>query len=412
MKSNITYKQLKKPTQKERRYDVNMLKDHNTALAYESCISKTFKAPSQNHSINIRWEAIKETIHNAANKTLIRNTLDPKNPLINEQILKDIEERRKYKNSKDNQGIKKYKELKNKIKRNAKEAREKWLEDRCHEVELLLKKNKMDQAFNTIKKFVSSKTKVNSKIRDENGNLLIDNEDIASRWKQYLEVLYQGEEITSLHNESNPNNEGAPILREEFNQVLKMMKTRKSPGVDNVSTELIQNAGTKIHNKLFKLVNDIYITGKIPEDLKKNIIITFSKKATAEKCNEYRTLSLMIHSAKILVKIIGNRIEHKIERQLSNDQFGFRRNKGTREAILSLRTLIEKQIEFNNDTFMAFIDLEKAFDTVPWKELFKTLEEIGIDYKDRQLIYNMYKEQLAIKKVSDNSAIAKIGKGV
>jgi uncharacterized protein YuzB (UPF0349 family) len=240
----------------------------------------------------------------------------------------------------------------------------------------------MDQAFNAIKKFVSNKTKVNNKIRYENGNLLIDNENIANRWKQYLEVLYQGEEITSLHNKSNPDYEGAPILREEFNQVLKMKKTRKSPGVDNISTELIQNAGTKIQNELFKLVNDIYITGEIPEDLKKNIIVTLSKKATAEKCNEYRTLSLMIHSAKILVKIIGNRIEHKIERQLNNDQFGFKRNKGTREAILSLRTLIEKQIEFNNDTFIVFIDLE-AFDTVPWKELFKTLEEIDIDYRDR-----------------------------
>lgn len=36
MKSSVTYIKLKKPTQKERRYDVNMLKDHNTALAYES----------------------------------------------------------------------------------------------------------------------------------------------------------------------------------------------------------------------------------------------------------------------------------------------------------------------------------------------------------------------------------------
>lgn len=106
-------------------------------------------------------------------------------------------------------------------------------------------------------------------MRDEKGNLLIDNEDIARRWKQYLEVLYQGEEIPNLNNESNPDNEGAPILREEFNQVLKSMKTRKAPGVDNVSAELIQNAGIKIQSELFKLVNDIYITGEVPEDLKK-----------------------------------------------------------------------------------------------------------------------------------------------
>jgi hypothetical protein len=61
---------------------------------------------------------------------------------------------------------------------------------------------------------------------------------------------------------------------------------------------------------------------------------------------------------------------------------------------------------------MAFIDLEKAFDTVPCKELFRTLEEIGIDYRDGRLIYNIYKEQSAIIKVSDKFATAKIGKGV
>jgi hypothetical protein len=104
----------------------------------------------------------------------------------------------------------------------------------------------MDQAFNIIKIFVISKTIINSIIRDENGNLIIDNDEIVSRWKQYFEVLYQGENIASLHNESNPDNEGAPILREKFNQVFKTMKTRKSPGLDNVSTELIQNAGTMI----------------------------------------------------------------------------------------------------------------------------------------------------------------------
>jgi len=109
----------------------------------------------------------------------------------------------------------------------------------------------------------------------------MDNEDIASRWKQYFEVLYQGEEITSLNNESDPDMQGAVILKEEFNQVLKTMKTRKASGVDNITSELIQNAGTKIHNELFKLVNNIYITGEIREGFKENIITLF-KKATAE----------------------------------------------------------------------------------------------------------------------------------
>jgi hypothetical protein len=53
----------------------------------------------------------------------------------------------------------------------------------------------------------------------------------------------------------------------------------------------------------------------------------------------------MAHAAEILIKIICHRIENTVENELNDDQIGFRRNKGTREVILSLRILIEKQIE-------------------------------------------------------------------
>jgi hypothetical protein len=56
---------------------------------------------------------------------------------------------------------------------------------------------------------------------------------------------------------------------------------------------------------------------------------------------------------------------------------GFRRDKSTKEIILNLRILVEKQIEFSKDTLIAIIDLDKAFNKVPWKELFYTLEGIG-----------------------------------
>lgn len=92
----------------------------------------------------------------------------------------------------------------------------------------------------------------------------------------------------------------------------------------------------------------------------------------------------MVHATKILVKIICNRIENK-EIELINRQFGFRR---TRESILSLRILVEKQIEFSK----AFIDSKKALDNIPRKEFFQTLDEIEPDYRGRRIIYNLYKD--------------------
>jgi len=63
-------------------------------------------------------------------------------------------------------------------------------------------------------------------------------------------------------------------------------------------------------------------------------MIPIPKKKKSEKCEDHRTISLITHASKILTKIIHKRIETKINDNLEEDQFGFRKNIGTREAML------------------------------------------------------------------------------
>jgi len=79
------------------------------------------------------------------------------------------------------------------------------------------------------------------------------------------------------------------------------------------------------------------------------------------------------------------RIEKTIDANLDEDHFGFRRNIGTREATLALMIVVEKQIRWNKETFITFVELEKAFDNVQWKKLFEILKRVGIKYNDRRL---------------------------
>lgn len=90
------------------------------------------------------------------------------------------------------------------------------------------------------------------------------------------------------------------------------MKICKADGIENIAIELIQKASTELQDELFKLVNNIYALGEIPEDFKEIIIISISKKATSNKFNEFRVINVMVHADKILVKIIFNRIENII----------------------------------------------------------------------------------------------------
>ena len=73
---------------------------------------------------------------------------------------------------------------------------------------------------------------------------------------------------------------------------------------------------------------------------------------------------------------------------LDEDQFGFRKEKGSREQLLSLRLIESSRLRVEKQTFIAFVDLEKAFDNVSWPKLFDVLKNKGIKYKDRRCAAN------------------------
>jgi hypothetical protein len=76
----------------------------------------------------------------------------------------------------------------------------------------------------------------------------------------------------------------------------------------------------------------------------------YCPKEEATKCSNYRTIGLIAHTAKTEAKILGRRIERKIEDVLGEDQFGFRRGKGTRDAIGMMTLIAERTLEIQGDS--------------------------------------------------------------
>jgi len=85
-------------------------------------------------------------------------------------------------------------------------------------------------------------------------------------------------------------------------------------------------------------------------------MITLKKKPQSKKCSDHRTISLIAHTAKIVTKILRRMIEKKIEDVLGEDQFGFRRGKGTRDAIGMPRIISERTLEIDEELSVCFID--------------------------------------------------------
>ena len=96
-------------------------------------------------------------------------------------------------------------------------------------------------------------------------------------------------------------------------------------------------------------------------------------------CQNHRTISLISHPSKVMLRIILNRLKSKAEEILSEEQAGFRPERSTAEQIFNIRVLIEKHLTHQQELHHNFIDFKKAFDRVWHGGLRHSLRRFNID---------------------------------
>ena len=93
---------------------------------------------------------------------------------------------------------------------------------------------------------------------------------------------------------------------------------------------------------------------------KSYIVPIYKEKGDPLECKNHRGIKLLEHGLKVLERILDKRLWSLID--ISEDQFGFMKGKGTTDAIFIVRQVQEKNLEKQKKIFYAFLDLEKAYD--------------------------------------------------
>ena len=389
------------------KYQIDLLKSDNQLKEEFSVeIKNRFEKLSEITEVEELWQKMKNSLNEVMEEKIPKTDKKAHKKWINLEILQLMEERRKATLNKEL-----YKELNKQVKRKCNEAKERWINEQCQEIE---------EKYNIDSKYVHGKIKeikgnkgctTTSCIKSKDGNMLMEKEDVLNRWSEYVEELFKDNRGKKPAIKKVIG--GPIILKEEVEQALRKMKHGKATGPDNIPIEVIATLHEIGIEMLTKLLNMIYDSGTIPDDMKKSVFITLPKTPGATECENHRTISLMSHCTKLLLRILLGRMRRNLRPEISKAQFGFVPDKGTRNAIFTLSMLVERCVEVQRDIYLCFIDYSKAFDKVKHEELFNMLAALDTDGKDLRLVRNLYWEQEAAVRIGgEHSQYKPIKRGV
>ena len=221
-------------------------------------------------------------------------------------------------------------------------------------------------------------------VKNDTGEMSMSKEAKQNAWAEHYERLLKVEfDWDPDHLSNEPPLEGPPIPI-----TIDMVKSGKAAGPSGIVV-MIKAAGDTGATMIRDLATAINRDGKVPTDWEESFIVCLYKgNGDALDRGNYRALKLTEQAMKILEMIVDGLIRQVVS--IDDSQFGFVPGRGTTDAIFVVRQLQEKYLAVNKRLYMAFVDLEKAFDRVSRKVIWWALRKLGVEEWIVRLVQGMY----------------------
>ena len=264
-------------------------------------------------------------------------------------------------------------------------------------------------------------------ILDQDGNLCTAPEVINAAWTAHYRRLAedvigfsQNQEhweriIPDVPNEAKlPANDkfalNAAISVEEVVATLKRLKSWKAPGCDRIPVDFLKlfacgAEGNAAVRALTRICNRMFVGGSIPEVWTKAVVVSIFKKGDPTECGNFRGISLMDSTLKVLLTVLTTRLQAGLEANgmVVREQAGFRPREECMTQVMALYEVLRRRFLNKQDTFVLFLDFQKAYDVVPHHALFRRLEVLGVDGRFLDFLKVLYRDSRIAIRQTDGS---------
>ena len=165
------------------------------------------------------------------------------------------------------------------------------------------------------------------------------------------------------------------ILECEVKWASGSITTSKASEGDRIPVELYQILKDATVKVLHSVCQQMWKTQQWPQDWKSSVFILIPMKGNAKECSSYRTIALMSHASKVILKILQAKLQQYMNRDILDVPDQFRKGRETRDQVSNIYWIIKKAREFQKSMYFCFIDYAKGFDCMDQNTLWKILRD-------------------------------------
>lgn len=385
----------------ENKYNIEKLQEESTRTLYQWRLEEKLQEGIY-EDINELHEHIKRALHEATYEAVGTVEVGRKkssNIWWNDSIEEEVERKKflylKWLNSKEQRDRQEYVNQRNEVNRLVSKSKTDTWDRKCQEIEQHIGGRRCTEAW----KFINSvrKDKRQIPIKTIRGK----------EWEEYFkDLLTENRQMTTERIDNvcvRGENHDIPI--ERISKAINALKNRKASGPGGITSEMIKYGTPKLQRMITTLFNKCMDSGTVPLEWKIGYLTPIHKKGDTRIHDNYRGITVTPTFSRLYGRVIRDMIEEEYTNHEAEEQCGFRAGRSCVDNLFCLKQIIEKRLERGRDVHLLFIDLTKAYDSVPVEKLWESMEKTNICNTLIKTVKELYRDNII--KIKNSNRITK-----